>query len=79
MSSSGLIFGLAPDLKPVRIYAVPSQTSPELRHNSILVVCGSVLPSDARTASAILSSDTGRVGFYLIIWDFDQLTLHVKG
>ena len=34
MSSSGLIFGLAPDLKQVRIYAVPSQTSPELRHNS---------------------------------------------
>ena len=34
MSSSGLICGLDPDLKQVRIYAVPSQTSPELRHNS---------------------------------------------
>jgi hypothetical protein len=34
MSSSGLISGLAPDLKQVRIYVVPSQTSPDLRHNS---------------------------------------------
>jgi hypothetical protein len=30
MSSSGLISGLAPDLKQVRIYVVPSQTSPDL-------------------------------------------------
>ena len=38
MSSSGLISGLAPDLKQVRIYVVPSQTSPDLHHSSLLLI-----------------------------------------
>ena len=49
MSSSGLIFGLAPDLKQVRIYAVPSQTSPELRHNSPILAYLLINPAAGST------------------------------